>query len=167
MAVALPASVSAAPRFMLGLEAGVCKPAASSFRDDLCQGLFAGLRFNPLDVQVSATKLGSFSNDDYSSTNIGITTLSLLAVPHFRVARRWTLDLVGGVSAWHAKAKVLGQDIGTDDGQSLTIGAGGTWNLKPFLDLQLRLQHYRDVSGADINGAMFGVNFIIGREANP
>lgn len=149
---------------MLGLESGLCVPTEPGFRDDDCHGVFAGVRLSSLDLQMLVANFGTFKHNERSSTNVEVSTLSFLVVPHINVSRKWSIDVLGGATAWRAKAKMLGFNVGEDDGQSWTVGAGVAWSLTHFFDLRLRWQHYQDISGTNINAATFGANFTLGRK---
>lgn len=147
---------------MLGLESGVCTPTEPRFLDDDCHSIFAGVRFAPIDLQLSLSNLGTFRHETLLSTKIDVAAVSVLAVPHIRLGERWVIDLFGGTTAWQAKAKIVGFDVGTDEGMTWTAGAGVGWRIQRFFEMRLRWQHYDDISGTHINAATVGANFTIG-----
>ncbi len=119
--------------------------------------IYAGARNENLGLEWAYINLGDFKVSGQPFLKVEGSVIDFAAIGFFSLTEK--MDLFGkiGFTYWHVTGVILGVDIESESGTTVSAGFGLQISLVENFSLRAEYQKFNDVSSATITSTLFGV----------
>ncbi|MDH5355773.1 MAG: outer membrane beta-barrel protein [Gammaproteobacteria bacterium] len=131
----------------------------SGYDDSSSLSLYAGNNLSDNGAyEFGYTDLGQFDVSGVPGTYIEVTGFEITGIGKMPVSNSVDLFAKFGIYFWNLDAVIFGTNIGGDDDNSITLGAGADFSFNGNVSGRVAFQQYSDVSDEDITNISIGIH---------